>query len=458
MSDADPKAAVDGDAIEAVAQLLSRRVGLRLDHAIRARLVSAVRDEANRLGLSASAYAASLAGDELALQDLLNRVTVQETAFFRDPGQFVALATEVLPALRAEGAPVRIWSAGCANGQEAYSLAIALDESGIDDWQVIATDLSTEALARTRLGRYFDREVAGLSAARRHRYLVPAPGPDASDGTTHQWQIRSDLRDRVHVVRHNLVADRPPFPIGSCQVVFCRNVLIYFDRDNTVALLDSLSTWLPAGGHLFLGYSESLWDVPNDFELVRLGDAFVYRNAIGSGRKGKATREGVSAQDRSRGRHDSNHERSQQRVPAHVEQRVEVRLQADTDESNQARRSEPAPATSAKEGTHKAAEPALPATAHELFVQGEGALAEGNPVAAIAVFRQATYLEPDNPVAYLHLGLALDVHGDDVAARRAFAAGRAALGRCDRASVEALLEGYQFDELARVLDQRARTR
>ena len=127
------------DAIEAVAQLLARRVGLRLDHAIRARLVSAVRDEAARHELRIDAYVDVLTADADALQALLNRVTVQETSFFRDPGQFAALAAEVLPALRDSGAPVRLWSAGCANGQEAYSLAMTLAESGIADWRVVAS-------------------------------------------------------------------------------------------------------------------------------------------------------------------------------------------------------------------------------------------------------------------------------------------------------------------------------
>ena len=79
-------------------------------------------------------------------------------------------------------------------------------------------------------------------------------------------------------VRHNLAADPPPIPVGRGQVVFCRNVLIYFGHDDVVAFLDRLSSWLPAGAHLFLGYSESLWLVSDRFHLVRLGDAFVYRN------------------------------------------------------------------------------------------------------------------------------------------------------------------------------------
>jgi chemotaxis protein methyltransferase CheR len=431
-------ATVDPEAIDAVAQLLSRRVGLRLDHAIRARLVSSIRDEAERLRLTPAAYAASLTADPHALQDLLNRVTVQETSFFRDGGQFAALAADVLPALAERGEPVRVWSAGCANGQEAYSLAMTLDESAIGTWEVIATDISTEALARTRAGRYSEREVAGLSEQRRRRHLVPATDPGAAGRSATPWEVAEGLRARVQVVAHNLVAEPPPFVPGACQIVFCRNVLIYFDRDNTVALLERLKRWLPPDGYLFLGYSESLWDLPNHFDLVRLGDAFVYRNPPAgtspdaSARPTQATATASTPIPRSR-------------PPA--------------SSSPRSPRPSPSPAVAPSTSSPAPAAPGpadVPASSHDLFVQGEAALADGDAVAAIACFRQAVFLEPDNPLAYMHLGVALDAHGDDSAARRAFAAGRAALDRCDRASVEEVLEGYHFDELARVLERRAR--
>ncbi|MEA3019184.1 MAG: chemotaxis protein methyltransferase CheR, partial [Actinomycetota bacterium] len=256
-------------ALDEAGRLLSRRVGLRLDPAIRGRLARAVRDEAIRCGDDESTYVARLETDPELLQHLLNRVTVQETSFFRDPGQFAALAEHVLPALRAGGGPVRVWSAGCSNGQEPYSLAMTLAESGIDDWGVIASDISTNALGRTRRARYRERELRGLSAARRSRFLSSV-GVD-------EWEIVPSLRERVTLVQHNLAADAPPFEPGACQVVFCRNVLIYFQHDDVVAFLDRVATRLPATGHLFLGYSESLWQVTDRFQLIRLGDAFAYQ-------------------------------------------------------------------------------------------------------------------------------------------------------------------------------------
>src|SRR6185436_19429569 len=169
-------------------RLLSRRVGLRLDPAIRGRLEHAVRDQAARHGQDQADYVAQLEADPERLQELLNRVTVQETSFFRDPGQFAAFEAHVVPALRDAGERVQIWSAGCANGQEPYSLAMTLAESGIADWHVIASDLSTDALSRTRAARYAARELRGLSPERRDRHLARVDD---------DWQVVPELRNRV---------------------------------------------------------------------------------------------------------------------------------------------------------------------------------------------------------------------------------------------------------------------
>ena len=396
-------------AVDDAGRLLSRRVGLRLDPAIRGRLERAVRDEAARVGDDAEVYVASLERDPERLQDLLNRVTVQETSFFRDPGQFAALASWVLPALRLSGERVQVWSAGCANGQEPYSLAMVLAESGIERWQVIATDISTAALARTRAARYAERELRGLSDERRHVHLEPA-----SDGT---WAIRPELRDNVQVLRHNLASDPPPFMAGACQVVFCRNVLIYFGHDDVVAFLDRLAARLAPSGHLFLGYSESLWQVTERFRLVRLGDAFAYRPNTGA---------------------------------------------APSPEAAPPRRPRPTTtATPARPPRERRPRPDIApveeprSDVSELLATGEAALDRGEHAEAITAFRKAAFMDPDHPLAHLSLGLALELNGDDIAARRAFAASRAALARCDTAAVEATLEGYRLDDLVALLDRKA---
>ena len=405
-------------ALEEVGRLLSRRVGLRLDPAVRGRLVRAVRDEAERFGLDEAAYAATLDGDGERLQQLLNRVTVQETSFFRDAGQFAALANHVLPALKDDGGPVHIWSAGCSNGQEPYSLAMTLMESGIADWHVIASDLSTNALGRTRAGRYRERELRGLSEERRARFLVRMDD---------EWEVVSELRERVTTVRHNLAAESPPFPPGRCQVVFCRNVLIYFGHDDVVAFLDRLALHLPPTGFLFLGYSESLWQVSERFQLVRLGDAFVYQRATPGAASGGARPRPTPAVKRG--------DRAP-RPPARRDPESRPDLPAQP---------EPARAPVVDEGS---------LDVRELMAAGEAAIDRGDHPDAVTAFRKAAFLDPDSALAHLNLGLALEVVGDDREARRAYAAARAALARCDTAEVEATLEGYHLDDLVRLLDQK----
>lgn len=405
-------------ALEEAGKLLARRVGLRLDPAIRGRLARAVRDEAQRAGRDEADYVARLDDDPDLMQDLLNRVTVQETSFFRDAGQFVALADAVLPALRATGRPVRIWSAGCANGQEAYSLAMTLAESGIADWSVIASDISTDALARTRRARYLERELRGLNAARRQRFLVAA-------GKEHE--VVPELRERVTVVRHNLAADQPPFAPDECQVVFCRNVLIYFRHDDVVTFLDRVAARLPATAYLFLGYSESLWQVTDRFQLTRLGDAFAYR-------PGRAAP-------------------IEPRTPPAPKTAARAKRAGARPSPRLRPRPEPERKVTADEELALPTAPIAPSPGSmELMAAGEEALGRGDHAAAITAFRRATFVDPDHPVAHLNLGLALEVSGDDVAARRAYAAARAALDRCDTAAVETTLEGYHLDELVRLLE------
>jgi chemotaxis protein methyltransferase CheR len=402
-------------AVEEVGRLLSRRVGLRLDPAIRGRLERAVRDQAARHGEDQADYVARLEADPDRLQELLNRVTVQETSFFRDPAQFVAFAEHVVPVLIDGGGRVEIWSAGCANGQEPYSLAMTLAESGLADWHVTASDLSTDALSRTRGARYATRELRGLSANRRARHLVPVDRD--------QWQVAPELRDKVTAIRHNLAEDPPPFQPGQCQVVFCRNVLIYFGHDDVVAFLDRLRTWLPPTAFLFLGYSESLWQVTDRFQLVRLGEAFAYRPATEQATPAPSARPSPPPAPR----------------PAPP--------------------SAPSPAPAPAPAPPPASVPSslVAPSAVELMAEGEAALDRGEHATAVAAFRKAAYLDPDHPIAHLNLGLALEVAGDGPAARRAYAAARAALDRCDTAAVEAALEGYQLDGITRLLDAKLDT-
>ena len=393
--------------VDQVTELLHTQIGLRAEPTLRGRLRRCIRDEAAAGGYELSAYAATLARPD-ALQGLLNRITVQESAFFRHPEHFEALARHVLPRL---SEPVTIWSAGCANGQEAYSLAMVLEEQGLAG-SVIASDLSTAALDRTAAGRYTPREVTGLSPARLARHMT-----HSGKG----WQVNDAIRNRVWTMRHNLV-DPLPDRMRRAQVVFCRNVLIYFTLEHTRAFLDQIADALPQGGYLFLGSAESIWPISDRFELVRIDETFIYR------------RRSATAP-----------------APMPVEQPP----------ARAARRTPrpPAAALAASRRATRAHRPAyVPASvpvraesADELARDGQQALDAGDTQLAVVAFRKCAYLAPDDPIAHLHLGLALEAAGDQRSARRAFGVARRAVLSGEHGHVDRAMEGYAADELLRLL-------
>jgi chemotaxis methyl-accepting protein methylase len=390
---------------DAVARLLARRVGHHLDATRRSRLSRAAAEEAARLGLAMHDYVGVLEVDPEVLQSLLNRVTVQETSFFRDANQFEALARRVLPDLPR---PVTIWSAGCSNGQEPYSVAMLLTEMGDLRSRVIATDISTKALERARRGRYSAREIGDLGS-RRERFFTPVGN---------EFQVIPEVRARIEFSAHNLFSEPPPFAPGTCPIVMCRNVLIYFGRDEVISFVERVADWLPPGGWLFLGYSESLWQLTERFQLVRLDEAFVYRRSDGPAAASAPQARSV------------RRKATERRVPP-----ARVRT-----ETRAARRVRAAPPESRP----------IEAMAIEVTAPEQ----TDDPAAAIVAFRRLVYLDPDQPVAHLHLGLALEAAGDTRAARRAFAASRAALDRCDAVVLESALEGYGVAELSSLLERK----
>jgi chemotaxis methyl-accepting protein methylase len=374
--------------VRVAAALLVERTGMQLSDGLRERLAAWLDKAAGARGQTPERYAAGLAGDPAAFQELLDQVTVQESGFFRHPDQFAALARVVLPAI--EG-PVVVWSAGCANGQEPYSLAMELAASGHPDWQVLATDISAAAVARTRAGRYTTAELAGLPPAHRH-WIRPAG---------EAWEIDPTLRRRVRVEHANLTA-RFPIEPGRCQVVFCRNVLIYLARTVRESFLDRLAGWLPPDGLVFLGYSEAMLAPTGRLRVEQVGNTFALR--VVPERNSGAPRELAGAAS-----------------------------------------------SRAATGPVGSSAPVGAATAAEMAVVGEVAAGGGDHAGAVAAFRKAVFLDPDQPVAWFQLGLALGAVQDRRGARRAYTAALAALERCDQGAVRERLDGWGAGELAGVL-------
>jgi len=272
---------IEKPALDQLAALLLERAGLKISADGYHGLKLALSARMPALGISdAEEYVRrlkQLAGEH-ELRSLLPLVTVGHTEFFRDSRQFRALELNILPRLlreaRGQERKVRIWSAGCATGEEPYSLAIVLDELGARPGEVElwATDLNLAAIESAQAGRFTPRRLAGITEERLRRHFE-----FVDDG----YQVRSSVRQLVRFEGHNLAA--PIFPKvlpDSYDLILCRNVIIYFDLPTIRALMDRFLSVLRPGGLLLLGYSESLFQVYDRFEMVEIEGAFVYRRPL----------------------------------------------------------------------------------------------------------------------------------------------------------------------------------
>jgi len=230
---------------------------------------------ATRSGSFAAYFSLLRAGGE-ELQQLISRFTVNETYFFREDYQLACLTAELLPARLAAQAskrPVKIWSVPCATGEEPYSVAIWLLENfaGIDDHDIDITgsDIDTAALAAAAAGVFGARALQRLPAALIDRYF-------ARDGEG-AWRIIDDLRRSVAFTRCNLIDRAGLAGHGGYDVVFCRNLLIYFDDASRRAAVDNLYAAMAPGGFLCLGHSESMSRISARFTVRRFAQATVYQ-------------------------------------------------------------------------------------------------------------------------------------------------------------------------------------
>ncbi len=254
-----------------VADLVGRRSAIRLDPGKEYLVESRLGPVARERGLGVDEYVRRLraAPTEDGLATVVEALTTNETSWFRDIAPFAALRPHVLPMLRAAGATdrVRIWSAACSTGQEPYSILMALaDGFDVPSVEIVATDLNEQVLARAREGAYSQLEInRGLPAAMLVRHF---------DRVGAHWRVRADLRAKVQFRRHNLLDAPPP---GPFDLVFLRNVLIYFDMPTKRAVLDRIARVLRPGGFLVLGAAETTLGVHDGFERVEAGNAVLHR-------------------------------------------------------------------------------------------------------------------------------------------------------------------------------------
>lgn len=256
--------------------LIVRHTGVYFDDGKRGFLADKLSEGVSSLGLTSFLdyyyllrYDAD-AGQHLAR--LMDWLAVPETYFWRQSEQFDAVARIIAPAHFAArpGRPLRIWSAACCSGEEPLSIAMALAEAGYGHYpvEIVASDGSAAMLQRARRAAYSERSFRQLPDAMRERYFR-----DCGDGT---WQPVAALSRNIRWTLANLASAADVAPLATADVIFCRNVFIYFSEDAIRAVVKVFSERMPDSGILFLGASEALTRLGVNFELAEIGRGFAY--------------------------------------------------------------------------------------------------------------------------------------------------------------------------------------
>lgn len=195
------------------------------------------------------------------VQVAVDLLTTNETYFFREPKHFDFLRTKILPS-HSKTAGFRVWSAASSSGQEAYSISMLLgDKLGDSPWEIIGTDISTRVLERARAGHYALEQAKHISQDYLSRFCLKGVGAQA--GTL---LVERGLRARIKFMHANLNRTLPQ--IGEFNLIFLRNVMIYFDAETKRDVVKRVTSLLKRGGHLFVGHSESLNGINDSLDLV----------------------------------------------------------------------------------------------------------------------------------------------------------------------------------------------
>jgi len=272
--DASVTATLSAGAYQTLANLVFQHSRIQLGADKHTMLANRLRKRLRALGLACyDEYCAVLRSDRgpEEVEHLVDLISTNHTKFFREPEHFTFLTNRILPELAprlaAAGTPLRVWSAAASSGEEPYTLAIVLAEffrqqpSG--DWQVEASDISHRMLEHARAAIYPLDRVPPSFPELLKRYFQKGVGDRA--GTC---RVKAELRKRVRFQRINLFQAEYPVPRDQ-HVIFCRNVMIYFDPASRATLVQKLARQLAPGGLLVIGHSESLLGIRHDLEPVR---------------------------------------------------------------------------------------------------------------------------------------------------------------------------------------------
>lgn len=258
--------------------LIYQQVGIKLDEPKKTLLVSRLGKRLRDLHLSSyQAYYDCVSGNggEEELIKLLDLVSTNKTEFYREPVHFDFLRDQVLPEVQSSRT-LRIWSSASSSGEEPYTIAMTLSDAipDINRWdiKILASDISTRVLAKASSGIYEEERVSQLPHDLVKRHFLRGKGPQAG-----KLQVRPQVARLVAFRRINLMD--PTFPIRSqLDVIFCRNVMIYFDRPTQTKLMEKFFRYLRPGGYLFIGHSESLQWIDHQFTYLR---PTIYQKPLG---------------------------------------------------------------------------------------------------------------------------------------------------------------------------------
>jgi chemotaxis protein methyltransferase CheR len=211
---------------------------------------------------------------ESEFDQIYDLVTTNETYFFREPAQLTAFIEEIVPDILTKKPvkKVRVWSAGCSSGEEPYSIAILLEEAGWYQraaFEIFASDINQQVLSKARRGQYRESAFRSTEATLRDKYFNRE-----ADGS---WKIRDEVRNRVSFGRLNLYDEARVSLLGHLDIIFCRNVIIYFDDASKRVVVSNFYNRLIDGGYLLLGHSESLISLSTQFKLRHLKNDMVYQ-------------------------------------------------------------------------------------------------------------------------------------------------------------------------------------
>ncbi|HYQ28149.1 MAG TPA: CheR family methyltransferase [Polyangiaceae bacterium] len=252
-----------------MAAFVSERTGIELSRGgIDRTLQSVSLRRQKELGLTARAYLTLLASERSSeLERLVNAITVGYTWFFRDPGQFATLEA-LLGSELATGRKVRIWVPACSTGEDPYTVAFIAARSG-RQVEILATDLNSNSVEHAQRGVYSAWSVRDVDPRFAGNFVR------RSDG---KFEVRPEIRERVTFAQHNLI-ERAPTPSDATgwDIVLCRNVLIYFEREVALGVLESLTRALSRDGYLVLGASEVVCEVPNGLNACYVANRLVFR-------------------------------------------------------------------------------------------------------------------------------------------------------------------------------------